>query len=247
MKIIKLAVALAVLPFLSANAAKFNAELQKSIFPLQDQVRFYNREVKLAKGLCDEVEGAFAIYNLQNEKNQIKYECVGEYHATCGDKCLGGDVFFGKYTPELPCAGEVFEEGQEKEDVFITERETCRDIKNRIVWERNRNDRFGFDHLGYLFFFKTDTSTTSYRSKKIQRKLVRAENEYMMYDNDAPQDFFHVKYERDDKGNIVRETHFNKDDFPYMIYEAEYQNNRCVKITQTDAVKNKSSVYEFEE
>ncbi len=246
-KIFKILVSVSVLFWTTtayAEKADFKDFLQQSLSPLQDQVRFYNHNVKLAKNGCDD-KNFLRIYNLVEHKGKINYECVGNYGNLCQDKCLGGGIYIGNYTPEIPCNGEKFFAGTEKENSFTVTKEICQDSKKQKLWERTPTDAYVFDYMGRLLFLSSDNVTMTFRNNRLQRKIMYSADETMLYDAENTEAYLHIRYERAENGNLLKEIHFNRDGFPYSIYEAEYQNGRCVKISKTDGFSGNKEVYEF--
>lgn len=248
MKILRLALFISIIPFLSLNAkekAEYNYELNKSIFPLQDQVRFYGKNMGLYNNECLNDKSVFAIYNLQEQKNKINFECIGYDNAECGAECFHDGIYIGKYHPEVECSETLIEEGYDNGKDFKLDKLICKNKLGKIIWQRNLHDKYVFNYVGNLIYLHNPTTSISYKNNTIRRKIVHDKNETYLYDADNPRDFFHVKYERDDADNIIREFHYNQNGFPYHIYEAEYVNDKCLSITKIDGYSGKREVYEF--
>lgn len=225
---------------------KYDKDINQSIFPLQDQVRFWGKKVNLSQNECN-AEGMFAIYNLRlNEKNNLDYDCVGYVHSACGPECFEDGAFFGNYQPEFICVGGKIEQiFSENDGVNTLEKQVCVDDKGKQIWQRMRGDNYVFDYMNRLMYFQNRNMFISYFNNKVDKEFIYDENEYKYYDSKKPEDFFHVKYERDNRGRIVKEFHFNKDEFPYYIFVAEYDDEGCKKITKYDGYKGSEEIYKF--
>lgn len=220
--------------------------IDQSIFPLHDQIRFWGKNVKISENQCN-ADGMFAIYNLRaNDTEELDYDCVGYVNASCGPECFDDGVFFGNHEPEFVCIGGIVEDViNQKDDVNELEKQVCIDEKGKVLWQRERGDNYIFDYMNRLLYFQNRNMFISYMSEKVDKEFVYDENEYKYYNVQAPEDFFHVKYERDSKGRIVKEFHFNQDMFPYYIYVAEYDNNKCTQITKYDGYNGTGEIYKF--
>lgn len=248
MKVLRFALFISMIPFFCLEAkekAIYNYAMNKSIFPLQDQVRFYGRNIEFDEDNCMKRKNVIAIYNLQERQNKISFECIGYDNAECGAECFHDGIYIGKYRPEIECSENLIEEGYGEGKDFQLENLICKNKLGEIIWQRNIHDKYVFNYIGNLIYLQNPTTTISYKNNKIRRKIVHDKNETYLYDADNPRDFFHVKYERDDADNIIREFHYNQNGFPYHIYEAEYVNDKCLSITKIDGYSGKREVYEF--
>jgi len=232
--------------FAQTPKAHYQEFLEKSIFPLQDQTRYFGKSISAPESGCHTESGVTGIYNLRENNGILEFDCFGNYNVSCGAACFHDGAFLGKYVPEIECAGEVDNIGSTDGEDFVLEKQTCKDNRGRLIWERGLNDDYVFDTLGNLIFYKDKNSTSFFRGNSLQRRLYASENEIEYYDKDDLKAFFHVIYELNANGRIIRETHLNKDGYPYYIYNAEYINNKCTKITRTDTYNHKVETFEFE-
>jgi len=227
---------------------EYNKTLEQSIFPLQDQIRFWGKKADLSQNQCNG-GGMFAVYNLRlNEADELDYDCVGYVHAACGLKCFEDGVFFGTYQPEFACEGGKVEQifsDSEDDDVETLKKQVCVDEKGKVLWQRKRNDNYVFDYKNQLMYFQSRNMFISYFNNKVDKEFIYDMNEYKYYDSKRSEDFFHVRYERDANKKIVKEFHFNKDEFPYYIYVAEYGDKGCKKITKYDGYNGTVEIYKF--
>ncbi len=222
--------------------------INQSIFPLQDQIRFWGKDVNISQNQCN-ADGMFAIYNLRtNGTKELDYDCVGYVHSACGPECFEDGAFFGYHQPEFTCVGgkieEIFSEG---EDVDTLEKQVCLDEKNKVLWQRERDDNYVFDYMNRLMYFQNRNMFISYFNNKVDKEFIYDKDEYKYYDVNKKEDFFHVKYERDSKGRIIKEFHFNHDKFPYYIFAAEYDGDKCVQITKYDGYSGNIEIYKFKQ
>lgn len=229
---------------MAEEKAAFNPDFEYSIFPLQDQVRYYGKQIPFAKIDCGNMK-AVGIYNLRTEEGEILYDCVGYDNADCGNECFHDGIRFGSYAPAVDCPGNLSMQNVHDEDGDIYQQEICQKDDGLIVWQRLPYQNYVFNNDNQLVFLRDATSFTSYRNHRRQQIIIHAPDELMFWNKDIQDEFFHVKYERDESGRIISEIHFNKDGFPYSIYNAEYQGEKCVRIIKTDDYR-KTQEYEFE-
>lgn len=224
------------------RGGKFNSFFNQSLFPLQDQTRFYSKTFEIRENKCN-ADGTFAIYNIRNKNSDtLEYDCVGRVNAACGPECFDDGVFFGNHIPQYMCIGSVSDEFNEEKTLT---KKVCWDNKHNMLWERNINDNYVFDNTGRLQFFQNNTTFVQYLNSKLKEKYVYDENEYMYFSAENPNEFFHVQYERDANGRVIKEFHFNHEGFPYYIFVANYQDGKCTKIIKYDGYKGTSEIYEF--
>lgn len=240
---------LSLIPFaVSAQTGKapYQEFLERSIFPLQDQIRFYGKTVSAPDSGCQTNAGVTGIYNLNEENGVLSFNCFGTHNAACGSACFHDGAYLGSYIPETECTGEIENLGTGEDNSFVLEKQICKDAKGKTVWERSAGDEYVFDRYGNLIFYKEKYGTAYFRNNTLQRRLYAAPEEIEYYDRADPDAFFHVTYKLNDNGRVIRETHLNRKGFPYYIYEAEYSGGKCVKITRTDSYNHKTETFEFE-
>lgn len=227
------------------TGGKFNPFFGQSLFPLQDQTRFYNKSFEIRENKCN-ADGMFAIYNIRNsEANELQYDCVGWVNSACGPECFDDGVFFGSYRPQYACVGELKEIWGGTEDNPVLEQMVCYDEKDKVIWQRERDDNYVFDNTGRLMFFQNKTDFIQYMNSRVEEKYIYDTDEYMYYSPAHLDDYFHVKYERDGNGRIIKEFHFNQDGFPYYIFVADYEGNKCKQITKYDGYKGTTETFKF--
>lgn len=228
------------------SKAPYQEFLEHSIFPLQDQVRFYGKNVSAPDSGCHTDTGVNGIYNLTEENGVLSFSCLGTYNATCGSGCFHDGMYLGNYRPEIECAGEIASIGTGEEDSFILEKQICKDEKGETIWERSAGDEYVFDRYDNLIFYKEKHSTAHFRNNTLQHRLYVTSDEIEYYNLNELDTYFHVTYKLNDNGRVIRETHLNRKGFPYFIYDAEYSGNKCTRITRTDVFNHKTKTFEFE-
>lgn len=255
MKFFSLTAVLSLLPLVGVQAgepAQYQSFFNNSLFPLQDQVRFFNREFEIPQNKCAQ-DGAWAIFNLQENDGKLDYECAGFHNDSCGSGCFAGEIYLGQYKPEIPCDGQLIEDGHKEIEgegtselrvFFVLEKQSCLDAKGKIIWQRNIGDKYVYNKDGNLIFYQGENSAISYKQHAVLREIIMTPDEIKLYDRDNPQDWIHVKYERDDQERIIRETHFNRDNFPYSMYEAVYSDDG-VSINKIDGYSGRKNTFVF--
>lgn len=246
MKLLQLITIFSLFPFISAYANEkpfFNPIFNRSLFPLQEQVLNYGKNIDFKDTSCKS-EGMIGIFRIKNIKNQIQYECAGYTNAECGQECFNDNIYLGEYYPDIYCEGELFDEVDKSSGETILKRQVCENSDGNIIWERDADDNIIFDNIGRLRFVKDGNSFSTYKQNKLKRFISYTKNELKFFDVEIPDDYIHVKYEYDNRGRIIREIHFNKDRFPYVIYETKYDMKGNV-ITKIDGYTNKRTEYLF--
>ena len=246
MKLLQIITIFSLFPFISVYAnekAFFNPIFNRSLFPLQEQVLHYGKNIELKDTFCKS-EGMIGIFRIKNIKGQIQYECAGYTNTECGLECFNDNIYLGEYYPDIYCEGELFDEIDKSSGTTILKRQVCENSDGNIIWERNANDELVFDNTGRLRFVRDEKSFSTYRQNKLKRFISYNNDELIFYDAEIPDDYIHVKYQYDKRGRVIRETHFNKERFPYVIYEAKYdvRGNTIFKI---DGYTNKKTEYLF--
>lgn len=246
MKLLQLIAIFTLLPFFSYSAdekAFFNPIFNRSLFPLQEQVLHYGKNIEFKDTFCKS-EGMIGVFRIKNVKGQIQYECAGYTNAECGLECFNDNVYLGEYYPDIYCEGELFDEVDKSSGTTVLKRQVCENSVGNVIWERNSDDKIVFDNIGRLRFVKDEKSFGTYRQNKLKRFISYSKDELIFYDAEIPDDYIHVKYQYDNRGRVTKEMHFNKERFPYVIYEAQY-NVKGNIITKIDGYTNKRTEYLF--
>ena len=231
----------------AANAAeKYNKALDRSVFPLQDQTRFYGRKVTPDLAQCTGEDEAIAFFNLQENNGKLTFECATHYNSHCVPSCFGGGYAFGNSVPAPSCEQKVIKDRHFEGETLVLDKETCPDKHGKTIWSRTNNENVLFDNQRRILFYRDNESYILFKDKIMVRRLLFRKDEFMLDEYLKPENYFHVKYLRDRNGNIVRETHYNREGFPYMVYFAKYYNNKCKSIEKLDIYNGTKTDYLFE-
>lgn len=228
-----------------AEIIQYNPELEKSVFPLQDQIRFRGEDVKLDLSRCGTEDEIRAVYNLQQEEENIVFKCISRYNSSCFPSCFNGGFAFDRFEPRPDCDGQLQHTLHVEDDIEVLDEEQCLDKHENLIWKRELSDNIVFDNQKHIIFYRDGDSVKLFKDKIITRHLVYSQNEFLFDDYSEAEAFFHVKYVRDSKGNVIRETHYNRSGFPYMIYEAEYAGGKCQKIIKINPYNGEKTEYLF--
>lgn len=246
MRIFSLALFLSVLSASAVNAAeKYNPALDRSVFPLQDQTRFYGRKITPDLSQCQGEDEPVAFFNLQENDGKLNFECATHYNSHCRPSCFGGGYAFGDSVPAPACEQETIKDRHFEGETLVLDKETCPDKHGKTLWSRNNHENIVFDSQRRILFYRDNESYILFRDKIMVRRLLFRKDEFLLDEYLKPENYFHVKYIRDKAGNIVREAHYNREGFPYMVYFAEYDNNKCKKIEKFDVYNGTKTDYLF--